>query len=154
MDLNQQMQRLIDEAPPESGLTPLLQVIAPVLLGLASHLQHSQYYIIQTFDQAWQTTTLMLADSGVPSRTVVYAYPTLADANAAVPPPGDPTLVALPLPVVDLIFQLLALETVDSLVFLETPGSPQPAVEIDRHTLRGLVQQQLRQLAGPPSTYA
>jgi hypothetical protein len=58
MDLEQQIQVLIDNAP-QDGTTPkAIEAIAPVLTLLANQLRHADYYILQTLDQDWVLTTL------------------------------------------------------------------------------------------------
>jgi hypothetical protein len=47
------------------------------------------------------------------------------------------------------LFQLVALEPVDSIVFLETPGKTTHTVEIRRTDLEKLMQKQLRQQRSP-----
>ncbi len=58
MDLDEQIQTLIQNAP-QDGTTPaLVEAIAPILKQLAGQLRHSQYYIPQTLNQEWAITTL------------------------------------------------------------------------------------------------
>ncbi|MDB9447492.1 hypothetical protein PN447_14445, partial [Anabaena sp. CS-542/02] len=48
-------------------------------------------------------------------------------------------------PVTHILFQLLALEPVDSIVFLETPGQTTHTVEIQRSELQNILQNQMKQ---------
>ncbi|MDB9446989.1 hypothetical protein PN447_11825, partial [Anabaena sp. CS-542/02] len=47
-------------------------------------------------------------------------------------------------PVTHILFQLLALEPVDSIVFLETPGQTTHTVEIQRSELQNILQNQMQ----------
>ncbi|NJO18940.1 MAG: hypothetical protein HC838_01155, partial [Spirulinaceae cyanobacterium RM2_2_10] len=51
MNLNEQLQRLIDDAP-EDGSMPILieHAVVPVLRLLAQRLQHLEYYVLQSLD--------------------------------------------------------------------------------------------------------
>lgn len=58
MNIDQQIQELIDDAPQDGNTPALVATIAPVLKFLASQLRHNQYYIVQTLDQDWAITAL------------------------------------------------------------------------------------------------
>ena len=49
------------------------------------------------------------------------------------------------MPVTHILFQLVALETVDSIVFFETPGNLSNGIEIRREDIQNLIQVQLKQ---------
>ncbi len=149
MNLDQQIQVLIDNAPPD-GVTPqMVAAIAPGLKLLAGKLGHSQYYILQNLDQEWVLTTLSnRADPGVQKR-VIYAFPSLqaVPASAAT---GLDQVIAVPMPVTHILFQMVALETLDSTVFFDTPGSLTTGTEVRREDIQNLIQVQLKQIT-PPS---
>lgn len=149
MDLEAQIQLLIDNAP-RDGMTPnLIAAIAPALRAIAQKLRHSQYYILQNSESSWVLTTLSnLTNPGLEKR-VVYAFPTIQDVSLISPAGLDPQMLAKILPVTHILFQLVALEPVDSIVFLETPGKTTHTVEIRRTELEKLMQQQLRQQRSP-----
>jgi hypothetical protein len=151
MELEQQLQKLIDDAPSGDNTAQLVQVIAPVLLNLAGNFRHQQYYIVQTLDKRWQTSIWTSQDGS--EQTLLYAYCTLQDAIDSIPMPKDPWLMALPVPVVHIIFQLLAMEPVESLIFWEEPG-PKLGAELKRRELQRWVQNHLLQLSGPPADLA
>jgi hypothetical protein len=52
--------------------------------------------------------------------------------------------VAKPIPIIDILFQLLAITPVDSIVFMETPGTNNNAVEVRRADLENMIQQTLQ----------
>ncbi|MEN9207247.1 MAG: hypothetical protein Q6L50_07360 [Gloeomargarita sp. GMQP_bins_120] len=153
MELEQQLQQLIDEAPKQDNTAQLVQLIGPLLLEIARNFRHKQYYIVQTLDRRWQTSTYAPLGQGGPEQTLLYAYCTLEDATNSIPLPKDPWLLALPVPVVHIIFQLLALEPVESVVFWEEPG-PRLGAALRRSDLQAYVQNYLLQLSGPPSDLA
>ena len=152
MDLKNQLQALIDEAPPDGKTPQAMVVIAPVLEQVAQQLSHPQYYILQNMERRWQLTTLQNQNQPKLEKTVVYAFAQLQDATRSA---GDQNLMALPMPVIQLLFQLLAMQPVDSLIFLDTPGDLNAGVEVLRQDLQQVVQLQLQQyLAGPLSDIA
>lgn len=149
MDLEAQIQLLIDNAP-RDGMTPhLVAAIAPALRAIAQKLRYSQYYILQNSEASWVVTTLSnRANPGLEKR-VIYAFPTIQDVSLISPAGLDPQMLAKIIPVTHILFQLVALEPVDSIVFLETPGKTTHTVEIRRADLEKLMQQQLQQQRSP-----
>lgn len=149
MDLEAQIELLIDNAP-RDGITPnLIAAIAPALRAIALKLRYSQYYILQNSEESWVLTTLSnRANPGMEKR-VIYAFPTIQDVSLISTAGLDPQMLAKIVPVTHILFQLVALEPVDSIVFLETPGKTTHTVEIRRTDLEKLMQQQLRQQRSP-----
>lgn len=145
MDLKTQVQLLINNAP-RDGITPhLVSAIAPALIAIAKKLRHSQYYILQNAEERWVLTTLSnRADPGLEKR-VIYAFPTIQDVSLISPAGLDPQMLAKIFPVTHILFQMLALEPVDSIVFLETPGKTTHTVEIQRSQLQNILQEQVQQ---------
>lgn len=145
MDLDQQIQGLINNAP-QDGTTPrAVTAIAPVLIQLAQRLKHLQYYVLQTLDQSWVVTTLSNRAQPSLEKNVIYAFPTLKDVTAAPQSLKDPQIIALAVPVTHILFQMTAMDTVDSAVFFETPGDALAGTEIHRHQLQALIQKHLQQ---------
>ncbi|WP_448561765.1 hypothetical protein [Trichothermofontia sp.] len=154
-DLDQQIQVLIDGAPQDDRTPQAVAAIGPILKVIAERLRHRQYYIVQTSDQEWLTTILSHRTQPGQEKRVVYAYPTLEDAMRATGHLADPRLMALPLPIVHILFQLLSLVTVDSLVFFDTPGNTEVGTEVQRQELQTLCQSRLQPLIqSPPSNLA
>ncbi|QOV22193.1 hypothetical protein [Anabaenopsis elenkinii] len=145
MDLKTQVQLLINNAP-RDGITPhLVSAIAPALIAIAQKLRHSQYYILQNAEERWVLTTLSnRADPGLEKR-VIYAFPTIQDVSLISPAGLDPQMLAKIFPVTHILFQMLALEPVDSIVFLETPGKTTHTVEIQRSQLQNILQERVQQ---------
>ncbi len=141
MNLDRQIQSLIDDAP-DDGITPhIVNAIAPGLKQLAAKLHHQQYFIVQSFEGDWVVTTISDRQKPKIEQRVIYAFPTLQDIPKNT---VDSQLIAVPMPVTHILFQLLALETVDSIVFLEIPGDANAGYEIKRADIQKLVQVQLK----------
>jgi hypothetical protein len=151
MDLDAQVQELIDNAP-QDGTTPMLVgAIAPVLKQIAMQLRHLQYYVVQTLDKGWAVTLLSHETQPNSQKQVIYAFPTLKDASNGPYSIKDPEMLVLPVPVTHILFQMAAMDTVDSLIFFEVPGNVLTGTEIRRSDLQSLIQAQLRQTNAPPA---
>lgn len=153
MNLDEQIQLLIDNAP-QDGVTPhVVAAIAPGLKLLAGKLRHSQYYILQSLDQEWVLNTLSNRANPDVEKRVIYAFPTLQDVSAASSAASvDPQVIAVPIPITHILFQLVGLEMVDSIVFFETPGELSAGIEIRHEELQNLIQVQLKQNLPSPNT--
>lgn len=150
MDLDAQIQTLIADAP-KDGVTPqAVETIAPTLKAIATQLRHLQYYVMQTVDQGWVMTTVGHQNQPGQQRNLVYAFPTLQDAASGPNLLKDPQLMALPVPVIQILFQMLALKSIDSIVFFETPGNLNQALEIRRDDIQRLLQMNLQQAQTQP----
>lgn len=153
MDLDRQIKVLIDEAP-QDGVTPqVVAAVAPVLVLLANRLHHLQYYILQNLTQEWVVTTLSDRANPKITKRVIYAFPTLKDVSAVAVSEQDPQIVAAPLPVTHILFQLFALETVDSIIFFDTPGDLNKGTEIQRGELQKLIKSQMQPRSTPTSPF-
>lgn len=145
MELDAQVDLLVRNAQ-DNGLSPVaITTIAPVLLAVAGQLRHGQYYVLQTLEQGWVMTTLTHRNQPDSQKNVVYAYPSLKDATESQANNLDPQVMALPVPVVHILFQLLAMKPVDSLIFCETPGQNGQRLEVRRQDLEFLVQSRLQE---------
>ena len=139
--LDQQIQSLIDAAPNDDVTPGLIKAIAPGLKQLALNLRHEQYYILQSLDSDWLVTTIR--NSEKVEKRVIYAFPTLQDSATSSAHFND-QLVALPMPVIHILFQLVALQSVDSVIFLENPGEATTGYEINPQDIRKLIQVQIK----------
>jgi predicted lactoylglutathione lyase len=145
MDLETQIQLLINNAPQDGQTPQIVAAIAPTLLALAQKLQHTRYYILQNSQGNWVLTTLSNRSNPEIEKRVIYAFPTLQDVSLSSSAGLDPQILAKAMPVIQILFQLVALEPVDSIVFRETPGSNNHTVEVQRQEFQTLIQQQLQQ---------
>ncbi|MEB3278146.1 MAG: hypothetical protein VKK42_04400 [Lyngbya sp.] len=141
MDLDQQIQVLIDNAP-QDGTTPgVIQAIAPALKILAEQLQRDHYYILQGTDKSWVLTTLGHLDQPDLQKRVIYAYPTFEEASNRSPISAPANLVAKPTPiaVTHILFQMVAIQPLDSIIFFEVPGSLDRGTEVKRSEVQDLI---------------
>jgi hypothetical protein len=153
MNLDQQIQALIEDAP-QDGTTPrLVATIAPVLKVLATQLRHREYYILQNLQEEWVLTTLSNRVNPQLEKYVIYAFPTAQDATLSFTNSPEARVLPRAVPTIRILFQMVALETVDSLIFFETPGNLEVGTEIRREDLQNLIQMQLQQLVAPPNPF-
>ncbi len=144
MNLDQQIEILINHAP-QDGTTPqVVEAIAPALKLLAEQLQHREYYILQTLDQSWVIQPFINVDQPKIKKRVIYAFSNLEDALSYGNADSKSQIVAVPLPVTHILFQMIVLEMPDSLCFFETPNNFQSATEIKRSEIQELVQVYLK----------
>ena len=146
MNLDQQIKLLIDNAPQDGSTPRIMQAIAPVIKLRASKLKHGQYYLLQTPDENWILTTLSNSAQPELQKNVIYAFCTLKDAANAPYTRQDPRLMAMAHPVTHLLFQMVAMETVDSIVFFETPGHLDAGTEVQRAEFQKSIQAYLEQI--------
>lgn len=151
MKLDRQLQILIDEAP-QHGVPSLVmeQVVSPVLKAFATQLQHLEYYVLQSRDRDWVVSTISHIERPQQEKQVIYAFSTSQDATNS-QENFDLQMTSVSLPVTHILFQLFALESVDSIIFLETPGKLEKGTEIFRARLQESIQKQLQQLKTPPN---
>ncbi|BAY26267.1 hypothetical protein NIES2100_60810 [Calothrix sp. NIES-2100] len=149
MDINAQIQLLIDNAPQDVITPQLVAAIAPVLKAIAHQLRHPQYYILQSLDSEWVLTTLSNRANLKKEKSVVYAFPTLQDATQTASASLDSQVIAIAIPVTHILFQLVALEPVDSIVFFETPGTTTNAIEVQRTDFQNQIQKHLQKKRSP-----
>ncbi|MFB2898205.1 hypothetical protein ACE1CI_35255 [Aerosakkonemataceae cyanobacterium BLCC-F50] len=145
MDLDRQIQVLIDNAPNDGRTPQAMRAIAPALKLVASQLQHPQYYVLQTLDDAWVLTTFTNSEQPQETKHILYAFPTLQDVTTQTSPLENPEVMAIPVPVTHILFQMVAMDTVDSAIFFETPGNLSEGVQLRREDLQNLVQSHLEQ---------
>lgn len=136
--LDQQLQTLIAQAPADGQTPQALQRIAPILRQLAESLPELHYYIAQSPEGNWESVTLQHRQTPHLTKTVIYAYatPTQAEANTAA------GRVVAEISVIALLFQLLALEPVDSIIFVPR-HSQAPSQELQRQDLQQQIYQAL-----------
>jgi hypothetical protein len=150
MNLDQQIADLIHNAP-QDGTTPqLVEALAPALRTIAERLRHSEYYIVQTLEQGWMMLTLQQTAEPTVQKNVLYAFSTLKDVSNGPYGLDDPGLLALPVPVTHILFQLFALPSAYSVIFFETPGNVAIGTEIQRSEVETLVHEVLRANATMP----
>ncbi|WP_460193301.1 hypothetical protein [Thermosynechococcus sp. FA-CM-4201] len=117
MDLLTQVDELIANAPDDSTKMAV-QAIAPILYEEAQRYGQTVYYVLQTPDGQWQVITLEEQQPPHQQKNVIHAYGSLVMAQEAC----DEQVIPVPMPIIPLLFQLLAAEPVDSLMILEADG--------------------------------
>ncbi|MBD1829021.1 hypothetical protein NDI47_24420 [Microcoleus vaginatus GB1-A2] len=149
MDLDQQIQALIEKAPPDGSTPQILKAIAPALVLIAQQLQHLEYSILQAVDQSWAIVVLSNLKQPGREKRVIYAWSSLKDASQAATAAGDRLRPVL-LPVTHILFQMIALEGLDSIVFFESPGNQEVGTEIPREQVQNLINVYLQQYRSAP----
>lgn len=142
MTLDQQIQELIDNAPADGQTPQLVRIIAPSLKLLAQELENDFYYILQTSTENWILTTLSNRQQPHLEKRVIYAFPSATDALSTL---GHvERAIAVPVSVIAILFQILAIPQLDSLLFFESGGLMDQAKEIKRVDVQRLIDEQLR----------
>lgn len=118
MDLLTQVDELIANAPDDPATVAAVQAIAPVLYEEARRYGQTVYYVLQTRDGQWQVITLEEQRPPHQQKNVIHAYGSELMAQEAC----DEQLIPVAMPIIPLLFQLLAAEPVDSLMILEADG--------------------------------
>ncbi|AFZ43228.1 hypothetical protein PCC7418_1020 [Halothece sp. PCC 7418] len=159
MDLDQQLEQLVAEAPTERGMPQVMEyAIAPILKVVAQQLGHHDYYILQNTEENWQVTTLRHRHDQNLTKRVIYGFPTLEDARTFAQHSDDPELMALPIPITHILFELLAFDQVDSVIFFDDSGNYENGVEIPKEKLEQSIREKLKQLKAkteqPPANLA
>ena len=141
MTIDQQIQQLIKNAP-MYGVSPYgIEAIAPILSEYARRLTDQDYFILQSQDERWLLTTLSHRTQPDLQKKVVYAFASQGDALRYLSP-FDPNGVAVSIPVTRILFQLLGLESVDSIVFFPA-GERTHGQEIFRQELQKHINEHL-----------
>ena len=143
-DLDRQLQLLIDNAPQDGQTPQIVRAIAPALKILGSQLRYPQYYIVQTPDGRWVVTTLSNRVQPNMDKQVIYAFPTEEDANHGSWMDRGTPAIARVVPVTHILFQTIAINTVDSLVFFESPGDTSNGTEVSRDKIQTVIQAELK----------
>lgn len=150
MDLDQQLKILINDAPQYGVPSPIMaKAVAPVLKLFAKQLKYLEYYILQASDRSWVITTVKHTSTPNLEKKLIYAFASIADAKIFASN-SSTELLPVAIPVSDLLFQMFALDRLDSIVFVETPGNLSAGCEVKRAKLQQLIQTQLEQIGKIP----
>ena len=151
MDLDQQLENLIQEAPQYGVPAPVMQHgVIPVLKSYAQQLDHQEYYLRQTIDEDLLLTVLANTQNPQQEKTVIYAFPSVKDA-ANFQGSEDPQVVAQVFPVGQILFQMFTMKEVDSIIFIDRPNDLKQNKEIYCKVLQNAIQEQLKNLLTPNS---
>ncbi|MDY7014857.1 MAG: hypothetical protein SVX43_14885 [Cyanobacteriota bacterium] len=147
LDIDRQIQDLVDRAPPNAGTQKAIaRAVGPVLKGFASRMQHLNYFLIRGRERGWMVTALSNRTQPEIEKKVIYAFSTARDARGFSDDTKEKSKVES-VPVTHILFQMLALQGVDSVVFMETPGNFERGTEIRRVDLQESIARQLQEKA-------
>jgi hypothetical protein len=147
-DIAAQVAALIAEAPTDAETQIGVRAIAPLLGELAEQFGSPQFYILQNFNQQWQITTLQNRHQPDLEKRVVYCYRQLSDATRA---GQTDSLIAVPLPTVQLLFHFLTISQIDSLLFVQNAFGEEQPIELSQTAIQSVVQEYLQQLSSQNS---
>ena len=144
MDLDQQLQILIDDAP-NYGVPALVieKAIAPVLKIFAEQLKFSEYYILQNETEDWIMFSVKSDPQQDFKKTVIYAFTSYQDA-IRFNQKQDEKIVVKPLPTTHILFRLFSVKKIDSIVFFNEVENLSQGIELRREDLQNLIQKQLQ----------
>lgn len=140
MNLDEQIQTLMDNAPQDGATPAAVTAIAPVLKLVAAQLKHTTYYVLQNLQDQWVMVTISNRSESTVEKNVIYAFSALQDVASGPYAVNDPQMLAIPIPVIHILFQLVAMKTVDSAIFFDIPGNTKAGTEIRRADLQNLIQ--------------
>ncbi len=145
MTLTQQIQSLVEAAP--ADLQVSIAALAPALEQAAIKLKHLQYCFGVSATGEWLATTLQNRQSQQ-EITVVYCFAKATDLQVFY----QEAVVSAELPVIDLLFQLTALDDIDRLVFFDSADTSRgkPVSKLD---LQRSIEKQLKSAATLPPDY-
>lgn len=148
MNIDQQLQNLIEEAP-KFGVPAIIMEngVIPIINAFAQQLGHSQYYLRQTLDNNLVLTILGNDQHPELEKRVIYAFPTV-EAAAQFPDSkiNSPDIVAQEVPVSEILFQMFTMKEVDSVIFVDEPDKYQQSKEIYCNKLQSAIRQNLSNL--------
>ncbi|VEP15713.1 conserved hypothetical protein [Hyella patelloides LEGE 07179] len=154
MELDHQLKILIEDAA-KHGIAPIVmeKAIAPVMKSLAIQLKHLEYYVLQNLQEDWIISVISDRQSPMLEKKVIYAFSTVQDAkNSRMS--KDVNLVAIALPTIQILFRVFSMQQIDSIIFFPQSGNITQGIEVKRHDLQNIIQQQLRQLKTIPPDIA
>lgn len=150
MDLEEQLQTIVHDAS-RYGIPPTVvhQALIPAIKTLVLKLKHLNYYLAQNTQKSWIITTLQHRQQPERQKRVIYAFTKAEDAWEFIEEREEFAPEAIG--AAELILQLLALPSVDSLIFFDTPGDFSGGIEITRAELNNLIKTKLLSNSIPPN---
>ena len=143
MNLAEQVKKLIDGAPDPESRKSVLE-IAPILQQVAANLPQTTYYICQS--QEGESVITVLKHNRQPELeiSVIYAFMNTEDMSKF--DSGSLTnQSAVEVPVIQLLFYLLAFPEIDRVIFLNNSQNLDIGKEISRQSLEDSIEQKLQQ---------
>ena len=143
MSLTEQIQSLIAGAPDfESQMS--VAAIAPTLQRIAQTLPRQTYYICQSAEGDWVTTVLRHRQQLELEIKVIYAFNCVEDIDKLDLGAGLGH-VAIEIPIIHLLFEIIALPEVDRLIFLNNSQNLNVGQEVCRQDLETSMIKDLQQ---------
>lgn len=141
MNLDLQVQSLIDGAPDDRSRQEVM-AIAPILQQVAATLPQTTYYICQNASGDWLVTTL--AHRTQPNRQVKVIYGFNQEEDVRKFEGGAlANSLAIEVPIVQLLFYLLAIEELDLIIFLTDSSNLDRGREISTDDLEAAIRESL-----------
>jgi hypothetical protein len=146
MTLTQQIHNLVADAP--ADLQTSIAALAPALEQAAIELKHLQYFVGVSTTGQWLATTLQNRQSQQEIR-VIYCFAQVTDLQVFY----EEAVSSAELPVIDLLFQLTALDDIDRLVFFDSADVSR-GKNVNKLDLQRSIEQQLKSVATlPPDNF-
>jgi hypothetical protein len=143
MNLEEQIKKLIDGAPDMESRKSVME-IAPILQQAAATLPQTTYYICQSQQGESVITTLRHHRQPNLEIKVIYAFIRTEDISKF--DSGSLAIEsAVEVPVIQLLFYLLAFPEIDRIVFLNNSQNLDIGKEISRQSLEDSIEQMLQQ---------
>lgn len=146
MTLDRQVEALIDGAPDQNSRKSVM-AIAPILRQFAETLPRTTYYICQSPQGEWVVTTLSNRQKPHVEINVIYAFISVDDVrefNGG----ALANSLAIEVPIVQLLFYLLAFPEIDRLIFLNDSQNLDLGRDISRDELEKSIANQVKPDAG------
>jgi hypothetical protein len=149
MNLDRQIRVLIDDAPDlESQMS--VAAIAPVLQQVAATLPLTEYHLCQSLAGEWEISTLRHLQQADLEIQVIYAFAKIEDIATVNREKFRPELV-VKIPIVQLLFQMLATPELDRVIFFNNSQLLDRGQEVVRAELLELIAESFRSIDAPPS---
>ncbi len=148
MNLDQQLQILINEAPNYGVPSPIMEYgVVPVLKTYAQQLDYQHYYLRQTNENNLVVTILSDQENVSVEKKVIYAFPSVNDAShfpdAKI---DDSNIVAEEICIGQILFQMFTMKEIDSVIFVDKPEKYEESKEIYCDKLQQAIQANLKLL--------
>ena len=164
MTLDLQLKNLITEAT-NHQVAPIViqQAIVPVFEPIATQLKHLHFYLLQNNQDDWIISVISKnSDHEKPksdrlldesAKKVIYAFSSLQDAQNF-PATKAQDLIAIKLPIIQILFQFFIIQQLDSLIFFDQQGDLNQGMEVGQTDLRNEIQTKIVQLNSLPPDIA
>jgi hypothetical protein len=142
MDLDQQVQQLINQAPMDQHIRSGVRSIAPVLKRIAQTLPFKTYYLPQSNGGDWLVTTIQNCYQSTVTIDVIYLF---ADRNDGLEFSKQSSFIGKveSVPIIQFLFEVSTIESIDRVIFFNQKGNLNQGQELDRTYIQTLINEQL-----------